>query len=592
MSFDPFLTQQELNNRFFYTTQLLNIPCFYTIFKAVSEIVRFMNRLNRLVVLVSTVLFCSLNRVGYGNPDTLRLNWDEKALGSIRKARYENPDSALRILNRYYVGFTKQRDYPNAVRVLMEMATAYSTQARYREAYDHSWKALWLADSIKNDRLKAEVYLSLGRRYSYFKRKKEALQYFNTSLHINRDLVKKGGLDKVFLSRNFYALGSTFRELDEPMKAAQYLDSCMIYYEDNAGLVNRSFLKFERAYILSKKQQYQEALHLFREIEPWFLENYPSYLVLVYGYWADIYRWMGNSELAIGYYTKSLKFSADYKSHLDFTPLVYERMAAVYSSQQNFALAYKSLKRAKALNERYFDSRSPINRPLLEIQDAFRLEKERGRHLAEKQRLSVLEYREQVGALQKTLLGLSLLFLISIGVIFYRSLRVRHKAEKELIQKKRELEQQQADELIELRNKELTTSALKLIEKDELLSTLKKDLSGREGNVNAQDVRQAIKSISFSNTQNWKEFETRFVSVNQKFYQYLHQKFPDLTPSEQKLCALIKLNFSSKDIARLMGISVGSAHTVRYRLRKKLGLLREDNLAEFISRIEDNSTTS
>ena len=538
-------------------------------------------------MVVSTVLFISLNSVGYGSPDTLRLNWDETALGSIRKARYENPDSALRLLNRYYSEFIKHQDYTDAVRVLMEMAMVYGTQARYREAYDQSWKALLLADSIKNDRLKAEVYLSLGRRYSYFKRKKEALRYFNISLQINRDLVNKGKLDKVFLSRNFYALSSTFRELNEPAKAAQFLDSCLIYYEDSAGIVNRSFLKFERAYILSKKQHYQEALRLLNEVEPWFLENYPSYLVLVYGYWGDIYRSIGNSDMAIGYYTKSLKFSVDYKSHLDFTPLVYERMAALYASQQNFALAYKSLNKAKGLNERYFDSRSQINRPLLEIQDAFRLEKERGRHLAERQRLSVLEYREQVGALQKTLLLLSLLFLISIGAMLYRSLRVRHKAEKELIQKKRELEQQQAKELIELRNKELTTSALKLIEKDELLSTLKKDLSGKEGSVNAQDVRQAIKSISVSNTQNWKEFETHFVSVNQEFYRYLHQKFPELTPSEQKLCALIKLNFSSKDIARLMGISVGSAHTVRYRLRKKLGLFRDDNLTEFISKIGD-----
>lgn len=73
------------------------------------------------------------------------------------------------------------------------------------------------------------------------------------------------------------------------------------------------------------------------------------------------------------------------------------------------------------------------------------------------------------------------------------------------------------------------------------------------------------------------------MSVNAAFYQELHERFPDLTAGEQKLCALIKLNFSSKDIARLMGISVGSAHTTRYRLRKKLGLARDENLTEFIS---------
>lgn len=364
--------------------------------------------MNRLVAVVSTVLLVSLNSVGYGETDTLRLTWNEKVFQRIREISYKNPDSALRILNQYYYAFMKHKKYPDAVRALTRMVNVYGTQARYREAYDQSWKALWLADSIKDDKLKADIYLILGRQYSYFKRRKEALQYFNISLHINQDLVRQEKLDKAFLSRNFYALCSTFRELDEPAKAAQYLDSCLVYYRDSVGLVNRSFLKFERAYILSKSQQHQQALELFLEIEPWFLEKYPSYLVLVYGYWGDVYRSIGNTDKAIACYTKSLKFSTDYKSHIDFTPLVYERMAGLYSSQQNFEQAFYHLEKARALNERYFDSRSLINRPLLEIQDAFRLEKERGRHLAEKQKLSVLEYQQQVGTLQKTLLLISL----------------------------------------------------------------------------------------------------------------------------------------------------------------------------------------
>jgi epoxyqueuosine reductase QueG len=170
----------------------------------------------------------------------------------------------------------------------------------------------------------------------------------------------------------------------------------------------------------------------------------------------------------------------------------------------------QSLARAKELNERHFDSRSTINRPLLEIQDAFRQEKERVRQLVEKQRLRELEYHEQVRTLQKTLMLLSLLFLVIIGVIFYYSLPARHRAEKELMEKKRELEARQAEERIELSNKELTTSALKLIGKDELLATLKKDLSGKEGEVSASDIKRAIKTISVSNTQNWHEFEALF----------------------------------------------------------------------------------
>ena len=91
--------------------------------------------------------------------------------------------------------------------------------------------------------------------------------------------------------------------------------------------------------------------------------------------------------------------------------------------------------------------------------------------------------------------------------------------------------------------------------------------------------------MSAGNDQNWEEFEARFISVNKGFYERLKAKYPKLTQGDLKLCALIKLNFSSKDMARLMGISVESVHTTRYRLRKKLGLNREDNLTEFITSI-------
>lgn len=544
-----------------------------------------MNIMNRLALRVLIGLLISLNSVGYSNPDSLRLKLNENLLHSIRQARAANPDSALTLLRNYYAEYMVKKHYPDAINILLEMAYVYGNQAHYREAYDQTWKALFLADSIKDDRMKARVYMELGLRYSYFKRRKEALQYLNNSLTVNRELVKRGRLDPVYLSQNFYTFVTAFRAFDEPKNAARYLDSCLIYYKDNAKLLNRSFLKFEYAYVLSQKRKYQQALSLLEEVEPWFLANYPSYLVLVYTYWGDIYRQMGNRAVGITYYAKALTISRDYKSHLDFTPLIHERMAEVYHSQNDFESAYASIKKADVLNETYFDSRSPINRPLLEIQDAFRVEKERARQLAEKQKLSESEYRNQVGTLQKILLALSLLFLIIIGGISYRSLLARHKAEKELIEKKRELEQQQAEELIDLRNKELTTSALKLIEKDELLATLKKDLSGDEGEVSARDIKRAIKSISVSNTQNWREFESRFVSVNSAFYEHLQERFPELTPGEQKLCALIKLNFSSKDIAQLMGISVGSAHTTRYRLRKKLGLSRDENLTEFITNI-------
>ena len=69
------------------------------------------------------------------------------------------------------------------------------------------------------------------------------------------------------------------------------------------------------------------------------------------------------------------------------------------------------------------------------------------------------------------------------------------------------------------------------------------------------------------------------------FYEQLNFKYPKLSRGDQKLCALVKLNLSSKEMAKLLGISIESVHTNRYRLRKKLGLTREVSLTEFVAKL-------
>ena len=176
-------------------------------------------------------------------------------------------------------------------------------------------------------------------------------------------------------------------------------------------------------------------------------------------------------------------------------------------------------------------------------------------------------------------------FFLLTGIIYLKYLQSKHRTEKRLIKRKQELEIQKANEIVELKNKELSASTLKLIEKEEFIATLKEKLSQKNGNLNVQEIKRIVHHMSAGNQQNWQEFEARFINVNKDFYKDLKGGYPKLTQGDLRLCALIKLNFSSKDMARLMGISVESVHTTRYRLRKKLGLDRSVNLTEFIAGI-------
>ena len=172
------------------------------------------------------------------------------------------------------------------------------------------------------------------------------------------------------------------------------------------------------------------------------------------------------------------------------------------------------------------------------------------------------------------------IFLLLLTSLYFRN---KYRVEKEQIQKKYELEIQRTNELLALKNRELAVAALKLIEKEEILAALKERLSHGKGDMKAGELKKVVNAISSSNVQNWDEFEARFTSVNKEFFKNLNKRFPKLTSGDLKLCSLLKLNLTSKEMARLLGVSFESIHTYRYRLRKKLALTKSVSLTEFVA---------
>jgi len=82
-----------------------------------------------------------------------------------------------------------------------------------------------------------------------------------------------------------------------------------------------------------------------------------------------------------------------------------------------------------------------------------------------------------------------------------------------------------------------------------------------------------------------KRFEEQFDIIHNKFISRVRTQHPDLTVGELKMCAYLKMNLSSKEIAPLLNLSVRGVETLRYRLRKKMDLTREDNLVEYLDSI-------
>lgn len=158
--------------------------------------------------------------------------------------------------------------------------------------------------------------------------------------------------------------------------------------------------------------------------------------------------------------------------------------------------------------------------------------------------------------------------------------RKKIKAEKKLIQIKNENLNQE----INNKSRELAISTMSIIKKNEFLNTIKQQLQESK---TPNQINAVIKTIdrNINNEDDWKFFEDAFNNADKEFLKNLRDTHPELTPNDLRLCAYLRLNLSSKEIAPLLNISVRSVEVKRYRLRKKMNLPHESSLTDYILKL-------
>jgi len=193
-----------------------------------------------------------------------------------------------------------------------------------------------------------------------------------------------------------------------------------------------------------------------------------------------------------------------------------------------------------------------------------------------------------------------LIFAVGSFLIHQAYRRYYHSRQRKLIEEnKREMELAKAQnekEIIKIKNEqlqeefrsksnELAASTLSIIRKNELLSKVKDQLLSSA--TDKSSIKPIIKVIDKNITQNddWELFKEAFNNADRKFLKKLKKAHPNLSPNDVRLCAYLRLNLSSKEIAPLFNISVRSVEIKRYRLRKKMDLSHDDNLVDYILKL-------
>jgi ligand-binding sensor domain-containing protein/DNA-binding CsgD family transcriptional regulator len=164
--------------------------------------------------------------------------------------------------------------------------------------------------------------------------------------------------------------------------------------------------------------------------------------------------------------------------------------------------------------------------------------------------------------------------------------REAEKSEGEIITLRNEKLQTDVDH----KNSQLASATMHLVQKSEILVKVKNELNNLLANAsieNKKKIQQIGRTIEadIRLDDNWDQFESHFDQVHENFFKRLRKEYPDLTPKDQKLCAYLRMNLTTKEVAPLMNISIRGVEISRYRLRKKLNMDPDTNLVSFILNI-------
>lgn len=149
-----------------------------------------------------------------------------------------------------------------------------------------------------------------------------------------------------------------------------------------------------------------------------------------------------------------------------------------------------------------------------------------------------------------------------------------------------QLENEKLENELTYKSKELASATLSVISHNEFLEGMKKEIQTQQlsGSYSKRFFEKLVRMIddSLADEDEWVVFQTNFDRIHENFFVKLKSRYPDLTSGDLRMCALLRLNMPTKDMARMQNLSVRGIEAARYRLRKKLNLPEGQSLVDFM----------
>jgi len=474
-----------------------------------------------------------------------------------------------------FVSFSqKEKQYIDS---LIQKGNAYTEKDDYNKAINLYLKCLRFSDSISSN---YGLYLSninLGNIYTNWGENKSASKHFIKAL---QSAIKNN--DTIQIAGALNSIGNSYSNM------AIY-DSALIYYE-------RAFLKYKSTTDLSNTAGtlnnigtiYIKAHNDISKGNEYFLEAYEiskktkniKLMALLTINIASNYKKMEDYYRALHYIDISAFFADSLKSKV-FIMRVENSYAEVYEKLDQYKKAYEHYLKYHKLQQEVFGEEK--HRQFAEMKTKYETEKKEQQIIA----LNKSSELDQERIRKQRILIFSsisvLLLIVFVLLLFYR----QSKLKSELLSKDKQrlkLEKQNLMDKVSHKEREMVTTTMHLVQKNELLQKLKQQLDKitfDKFDSNLDNLSKDI-DLNINVEKDWSAFRVHFEEVNPDFFNLLTKKFPKLTQNDLKICAYIKIGLSNKEIAQLLNILPDSVKSTKKRLKKKLSLTVKDSLIDFI----------
>lgn len=427
--------------------------------------------------------------------------------------------------------FTKQNRLDALAVVYDNIGTLYARLKNYPDAIHYYQKAVEINQKENKNQETYRNYNHLGNIYSQMDSLEKARYYYE--LVIDNAHSSNNEYD---LAKGFLNLANLLNKLGSMEEAGKYYDSALYYSEKNSIRFGVIVTKLNKGNYYNNKGEHQLALETFNEVQ----SLTASYQMPEMK--ATLYSWLSKAYKGVGIYDSALYY--------------FEQ-----STRLNDSISGQETKNTVLTLEKKYESERKA-REITELQKNALQQKSKNR-------------------LHVAVLLFVILLLFAITMILLARRRAAALAEKLARCEVQELENTMA-----LRNQELVSKALMISNLNEQLDKINKHFRLIKPSLSPEITEQLdrlVHVLEISLPQHaWNEFETWFDQVHQGFFNQLMVKYPSLTPAELKICSLLRLNMSTKDIALLTNRSVGTVDNIRSSIRKKLHLGVEENLTLFL----------